>query len=173
MSFFSKETKKLRSHGIKLPPMGAWEHYNKKQGYKGFSKFADIRGKRLIEVDSLTLAYDGKTVIRDLSFTVRSGDYISIVGENGSGKSTLLSALLGLIKPQSGSVFFEDLKSREIGFLPQISDIQKDFPATVGEVVLSGCISRYPKKLILPKEAMRLASHKLPIKCKFVTKQDA
>ncbi len=157
MSFFSKKTKKLPNHGVKLPPMGAWEHYSKKQGYKSFSKFADVRGKRLIEVTSLTLAYDGKTVIENLSFTVRSGDYISIVGENGSGKSTLMSALLGLIQPKSGNVFFENIKSREIGFLPQISDIQSDFPATVGEVVLSGCISRFPKRLILPKEARRLA----------------
>ena len=157
MSFFSKKTKKLPSHGVKLPPMGAWEHYNKKQGYKGLSKFADVRGKRLIEVTSLTLAYDGKTVIEDLSFTIRSGDYISIVGENGSGKSTLMGALLGLIKPKEGTVFFEDVESREIGFLPQISDIQSDFPATVGEVVLSGCISRFPKRLILPKEAKKVA----------------
>ena len=157
MSFFSRKTKKLPNHGVKLPPMGAWEHYSKKQGYKSFSKFADIRGKRLIEVTSLTLAYDGKTVIEDLSFTVRSGDYISIVGENGSGKSTLMSALLGLITPREGSVFFENVEKREIGFLPQISDIQSDFPATVGEVVLSGCISRFKKSPILPKEAKRLA----------------
>ena len=157
MSFFSKKTKKLPNHAVKLPPMGAWEHYSKKQGYKSFSKFAEIRGKRLIEVTSLTLAYDGKTVIENLSFTVRSGDYISIVGENGSGKSTLMSALLGLMQPKSGTVFFENIKSREIGFLPQISDIQSDFPATVGEVVLSGCISRFSKSPILPKEAKRLA----------------
>lgn len=157
MSFFSKKTKKLPSHGVKLPPMGAWEHYSKKQGYKSFSRFADVRGKRLIEVSSLTLAYDGKTVIEDLSFTVRSGDYISIVGENGSGKSTLMSALLGLINPKEGSVFFENVEKREIGFLPQISDIQSDFPATVGEVVLSGCIARFSKHLILPREAKRLA----------------
>ena len=157
MSFFLKKTKKLPSHGVKLPPMGAWEHYNKKQGYKSFSKFADVKGKRLIEVNSLTLAYDGKTVIEDLSFAVRSGDYISIVGENGSGKSTLMSALLGLITPKEGSVFFENVKKCEIGFLPQISSIQSDFPATVGEVVLSGCIARFPKRLILPKDAKHLA----------------
>ena len=157
MSFFLKKTKKLPSHGVKLPPMGAWEHYNKKQGYKSFSKFADVRGKRQIEVTDLTLAYDGKTVIESLSFSIRSGDYISIVGENGSGKSTLMSALLGLIKPKSGSIFYEDVNSREIGFLPQIPDIQSDFPATVGEVVLSGCISRFPNRLILPAKAKKIA----------------
>ena len=88
----------------------------------------------------LCLAYEGKIAVRDLSFDVAQGDYLCIVGENGSGKSTLIKALLGLKKPRSGSIVYGDgLLRREIGYLPQQTPAQKDFPASVQEVVLSGC----------------------------------
>lgn len=84
-------------------------------------------------------AYEGKTVIEDLSFEVRQGDYLCIVGENGSGKTTLMKGLLGLMRPISGSIQTGDgLRPEEIGYLPQQSSAQKDFPASVYEVVLSG-----------------------------------
>ena len=94
----------------------------------------------LISCRDLCLAYEGKTAVRDLSFEVPRGDYLCIVGENGSGKSTLIKSLLGLKKPRSGSIVYGDgLRRREIGYLPQQTPAQKDFPASVWEVVLSGC----------------------------------
>lgn len=93
----------------------------------------------LITCKDLTFRYDGRTAVTNLSFQINSGDYLCIVGENGSGKSTLISGLLGLKKPHFGSISFEaGLKQRDIGYLPQQTEIQKDFPASAYEVVLSG-----------------------------------
>ena len=94
----------------------------------------------LIDCRDLCLAYEGKIAVRDLTFHVEAGDYLCIVGENGSGKSTLIKALLGLKKPKSGSITYGDgLRRTELGYLPQQTPAQKDFPASVWEVVLSGC----------------------------------
>lgn len=96
----------------------------------------------LIEVKDLSLSYENMDVIDNLNFEVNSGDYLCIVGENGSGKSTLVKALLSLKKPDSGSIIFGDgLARKEIGYLPQQTAVQKDFPASVYEVVLSGCLN--------------------------------
>ena len=98
--------------------------------------------ENLISVEDLTLSYENMTVIKDMSFTVKSGDYLCVVGENGSGKSTLIKALLSLKKPVGGSIRFGGgLKRREIGYLPQQTGAQQDFPASVWEVVLSGCLN--------------------------------
>lgn len=95
-----------------------------------------------ITCKNLSLGYEGKTVTQNISFTVNRGDYICIVGENGSGKSTLVKAILRLIKPLSGEITESpSLKKSKIGYLPQQTEIQKDFPASVKEVVLSGCSS--------------------------------
>ncbi|MDE6732979.1 MAG: ABC transporter ATP-binding protein [Oscillospiraceae bacterium] len=96
----------------------------------------------LIKTENLTLSYENMTVIENLSFEVASGDYLCIVGENGSGKSTLVKALLGLKKPESGLIEFGDgLLQKEIGYLPQQTSAQRDFPASVFEVVISGCLN--------------------------------
>lgn len=96
-----------------------------------------------IECEDLTLGYEGKTVLSHLTFSVEAGDYLCIVGENGSGKTTLMKTLLGLCRPLSGSVRFGDgVKKNEIGYLPQQTAVQRDFPASVGEIVLSGCVGR-------------------------------
>jgi zinc transport system ATP-binding protein len=93
----------------------------------------------LITCRDVSFAYEGNTAVSDLNFEVRSGDYMCIVGENGSGKSTLVKGLLRLKSPQSGSVLIGDgLGPNEIGYLPQQTAAQKDFPASVYEVVLSG-----------------------------------
>lgn len=92
-----------------------------------------------IKCDDLTLSYEGKNVISNLTFTVNKCDYLCIVGENGSGKSTLASAILGLKKPNGGSIF---VKAKRVGYLPQKNPVQKDFPASVFEVVLSGCLNK-------------------------------
>lgn len=97
----------------------------------------------LLEVDHLTLGYEGQTVINDLSFKVEKGDYVLVVGENGSGKSTLTRAVLGLKEPMSGEIRFgEGVKQAGIGYLPQQTAVQRDFPASVWEIVLSGCLGR-------------------------------
>ncbi|MDR1668343.1 MAG: ABC transporter ATP-binding protein [Oscillospiraceae bacterium] len=91
----------------------------------------------------LTLGYEGKPVVSGLSFTVSAGDYLCIVGENGSGKTTLMKTLLRLKTPISGKIVMGDgLKPNDIGYLPQQTAAQKDFPASVREVVLSGCLNR-------------------------------
>ena len=93
----------------------------------------------LITCQNLCLGYDGREILHDLSFTVNSGDYLCIVGENGSGKSTLMRTILGLQRPLAGRILTGDgLRLEEIGYLPQQTPVQKDFPASVREVVLSG-----------------------------------
>ena len=97
----------------------------------------------LISCDHITLGYAGREIVRDLNFAVNAGDYLCIVGENGSGKSTLMRTLLGLQAPLSGSVSMGDgLRQNEIGYLPQQTLAQRDFPASVWEIVLSGCQGR-------------------------------
>lgn len=93
----------------------------------------------LLTCKDVSFAYEGTTVLTDVSFSVRSGDYLCIIGENGSGKSTLVKGLLHLKAPSSGTITTGDgLRHSEIGYLPQQTAAQKDFPASVYEVVLSG-----------------------------------
>lgn len=93
----------------------------------------------LITCRDLCLGYDGQEILHNLNFSVEQGDYLCIVGENGSGKSTLMRTLLGLQQPISGSIELHDgLTHRQIGYLPQQTIVQRDFPATVREIVLSG-----------------------------------
>ena len=93
----------------------------------------------LIKACNLTLGYEGKRVVDNLNFTVNSGDYLCVVGENGSGKTTLMKTILHLNSPISGKIEMgEGLKPSEIGYLPQQTEVQRDFPASVWEIVLSG-----------------------------------
>lgn len=102
----------------------------------------------IITVKDTSFAYEGRTVLEDVSFSLSAGDYLCIVGENGSGKSTLIKGLLGLKQPERGNVLFGDgLKPTEIGYLPQQTQLQRDFPASVGEVVLSGCLNSLGRRL--------------------------
>lgn len=98
---------------------------------------------RQIICRNTALGYEDGIVTENLNFTVNSGDYLCILGENGSGKSTLIKALLGL-KPQiSGEIKWCDgFSARDIGYLPQQTPVQRDFPASVREIVLSGCLSK-------------------------------
>ena len=92
--------------------------------------------------EELTLGYD-RPILTGLSFEVNAGDYLFILGENGAGKSTLMKTVLGLIPPLAGKITRgEGLSAGKIGYLPQQTRAQRDFPATVFEVVLSGCLNR-------------------------------
>lgn len=96
----------------------------------------------LLTCQNAALAYDGRVVISGLDFSVEQGDLLCVTGENGAGKSTLIKGLLGLIKPKSGRIYTGDgLLYREIGYLPQQNKFHHDFPASVEEVVLSGCLN--------------------------------
>lgn len=110
----------------------------------------------------LCLGYEGKEIISGLNFEVNEGDYLCIVGENGSGKSTLMKTILGLQPPLSGTVETGDgLARNEIGYLPQQTVVQKDFPATVREIVLSGCQGRCGLRPFYSKEEKALAAENI------------
>ncbi|MBR1798132.1 MAG: ABC transporter ATP-binding protein [Clostridiales bacterium] len=128
----------------------------------------------LITVKDLSIGYESKVVLKDISFIVNEGDYLSIVGENGAGKSTLMRTILGLQPPLKGEIAFgEGLRQNEIGYLPQQTSIQKDFPASVWEIVLSGCQARcgmrpfYGKgeKLIADTNISRMGISDLKTRC--------
>ena len=96
----------------------------------------------LLEVKNLTVSFEGRTVFKDLSFNVEKGDYLCILGENGSGKTTLMRCILGFPVKHEGIINYNGFSRREIGWLPQRSESKTDFPASVGEVVMSGFAGR-------------------------------
>ncbi|VUX12021.1 putative ABC transporter ATP-binding protein [Dorea longicatena] len=107
---------------------------------------------------NLAVGYDGKAVVQGIDFSVKQGDYLCVIGENGAGKSTLMRTLLGLQQPVSGKILFgDDLKQNEIGYLPQQTVTQKDFPASVREIVLSGCQNRLGIRPFYHKEEKKHA----------------
>lgn len=92
----------------------------------------------IIKVENLSAHYENRKVFENLNFTVCDGDYLCIIGENGSGKTTLMKTILGMNIKHSGSVTFNSFTKNEIGWLPQKTEHQKDFPASVKEVIMSG-----------------------------------
>lgn len=116
----------------------------------------------LITCEDLTLGYENQKVAEHIRFTVERGDYLCIVGENGSGKSTLMKTLLRLNTPMSGTVCMgEGLEPAQIGYLPQQTEIQRDFPASVREIVLSGCLNRCGLRPFYRREEKRLAAENM------------
>lgn len=112
----------------------------------------------LLNVKDLSLGYDSNIILEGLSFSVDEGDYLCIVGENGSGKTTLMKTILGLMDPVRGTIETAGgLKRNEIGYLPQQTIIQKDFPASVKEVVLSGCQGRLAGRPFYSRDDKALA----------------
>ncbi len=112
--------------------------------------------------NDVTLGYEGKVITEHLNFQVNAGDYLCIVGENGAGKSTLIKALLGLKAPMSGKISTgEGLKSTEIGYLPQQTLVQKDFPASVKEIVLSGLLNKCGLRPFYSKEQKEFAKKQM------------
>lgn len=116
----------------------------------------------LISCKNVYLKYENISVVEDLSFNVEAGDYLCIVGENGSGKSTLIKSILGLKETASGHLHFGDgLKSKDVGYLPQQTTAQKDFPASVYEVVLSGCIGKKGGRIFFSKDQKKIAEENM------------
>ncbi|MCR5832154.1 MAG: metal ABC transporter ATP-binding protein [Lachnospiraceae bacterium] len=116
----------------------------------------------LITVSDLSLGYDSQVIVNGLNFTVDSGDYLCIVGENGSGKTTLMKTLLHLREPLGGKIEFGDgLKANEIGYLPQQTVIQRDFPASVREIVISGCQGYLGMRPFYGRKEKELADEKM------------
>ena len=116
----------------------------------------------LITVKDLSLGYEKTVVASGINFTVNEGDYFCIVGENGSGKTTLMKTLLGLKAPISGQIIRGDgLERNEIGYLPQQTEVQKDFPASVKEIVLSGCQGRCGRRPFYSKDEKTLAAQQM------------
>ncbi|MGF6989267.1 zinc transport system ATP-binding protein [Lachnospiraceae bacterium PF1-21] len=112
----------------------------------------------LLKCENLELGYEGRTIAKDISFSVDSGDYLCIVGENGSGKSTLMKTILGLHKAMAGTITFcSGFKQTSIGYLPQQTVVQRDFPASVEEIVRSGCLNHQRLQLLYTKEQKGLA----------------
>lgn len=111
-----------------------------------------------ITCKDLALGYDGRVVAEGINFSVSKGDYLCVVGENGSGKSTLVKTLLRLIPPISGTVEFSDgLLPKDVGYLPQQTPVQRDFPASVREIVTSGCLSGMGLRPFYGREEKRRA----------------
>jgi zinc transport system ATP-binding protein len=116
----------------------------------------------LLTINNLSLGYDSNKIIENLNFQVNEGDYLCIVGENGSGKTTLMKTILKLQKPCGGEIIVSDgLKANEIGYLPQQTIIQRDFPASVKEIVLSGCQSRMGLRPFYGKKEKSLAEENM------------
>ncbi len=115
-----------------------------------------------ITCQNLTIGYNNITLQENINFAIPSGSYTCVIGENGVGKSTLIKTLLGLIPPLKGSITMEHkLKGVDIGYLPQQTQIQKDFPASVYEVVLSGCLNKVGLRPYYKKAEKKLAQDML------------
>lgn len=102
----------------------------------------------LIEIKDLTFGYNGQNTIKNIKLSVQEGDFLCIVGENGSGKSTLIKCILGLNKGYKGEINLDE----RVGYLPQMTEIQNNFPASIAEVVLSGTIPNSPRRILYSKE---------------------
>ena len=112
----------------------------------------------IITAKELSVGYEKQAVLTDINFEINAGDYFCIVGENGSGKSTMMKTMLGLQPPISGTIQFGDgLEQNEIGYLPQQSVVQRDFPASVFEIVLSGCQNSLKRSFFYKKEHRDMA----------------
>jgi len=118
---------------------------------------------KLIELKNLSLGYDNHIVLKDINMTIEENDFICIVGPNGSGKSTLIKGILGLIKASKGKVIYHNLKQNFIGYMPQETRVDSNFPASVFEIVLSGTLNRLGLKSFYTRKEKQIALDNLKI----------
>ena len=119
--------------------------------------------KPLIKLDNLSLGYDKTKVLEGLTLEINDGDFVCVVGPNGSGKTTFIRGLLGLIKPMSGKIAFDGLTSNTIGYMPQETSVDPVFPATVKEIVLSGCLNQSKSRFFYSNDAVKKAMRSLSL----------
>ncbi len=105
-----------------------------------------------IKCENLSVGYEKKEILKDINISIKDNAYVCIIGPNGAGKTTLLKTMIGLIKPISGKINFEDVNKNEISYLSQFTEVQNDFPATVREVITSGLFNKNKFKLFYNKE---------------------
>ncbi len=117
----------------------------------------------LIDIKNLSLGYDGNIVLKNINLKIEENAFLCVVGPNGSGKSTLIKGILGLIKPISGTITFNNLKQNFIGYMPQETKVDSNFPASVLEIVLSGTLNKKRMSLFYTKEDKKLAIKNLKI----------
>ena len=117
----------------------------------------------LIDIKNLSLGYDGNIVLKNVNLKIEENAFLCVVGPNGSGKSTLIKGILGLIKPISGTITFNNLKQNFIGYMPQETKVDSNFPASVLEIVLSGTLNKKKMSLFYTKEDKKLAIKNLKI----------
>ena len=117
----------------------------------------------LIDIKNLSLGYDGNIVLKNINLKIEENEFLCVVGPNGSGKSTLIKGILGLIKPISGIITFNNLKQNFIGYMPQETKVDSNFPASVLEIVLSGTLNKKSRSLFYTKEDKKLAIKNLKI----------
>ena len=117
----------------------------------------------LIDIKNLSLGYDGNIVLKNVNLKIEENTFLCVVGPNGSGKSTLIKGILGLIKPISGTITFNNLKQNFIGYMPQETKVDSNFPASVLEIVLSGTLNKKKMSLFYTKEDKKLAIKNLKI----------
>lgn len=117
----------------------------------------------LISCKNVCMSYSNFNVVRDVSFDIFEGDYLSILGENGSGKTTLINGILKTMSLSSGDIIFNNIKSNEIGYLPQQTQVQRDFPASVFEVVLSGCLNSRGLRPFYSKKEKQIAKDNMKL----------
>lgn len=118
---------------------------------------------KLIELKNLSLGYSENTVLKNVNMMIEEGDFICVVGPNGSGKSTLIKGILGLIKPIKGKVIYHNLKQNFIGYMPQETRVDANFPASVFEIVLSGTLNRLGLKSFYTKKEKEIALRNLKL----------
>ena len=116
----------------------------------------------LIELKNLTLGYEKDIILKDINLSIEDNDFVCVVGANGSGKSTLIKGILGLIKPIKGKVIYKGLKQNYIGYMPQETKVDSNFPASVLEIVLSGTLNQY-KNIFYSKEQKEIALNNLKL----------
>ena len=117
----------------------------------------------IVEVNKLSLGYEKKVVLNNINFKLEEGDFLCVVGPNGSGKSTLIKGILGLIKPINGKVLYNGIKQNSIGYMPQETKVDANFPASVFEIVLSGTLNQLGLKPFYTKKEKEKASKSLKI----------
>lgn len=118
---------------------------------------------KLVKFKNVTIGYDKHAVLSDLSFSIEKGDFICIVGPNGSGKSTLIKSLLGLINPLKGKISYPNISKNFIGYMPQDNKVDPNFPASVYEIVLSGCLNKTGIRPFYSKEEKIIANENIKL----------